>query len=108
MDNEQKLTKQQRVDNRAKAKKSGREEHLAEEMAEGQNALKEFNLLSAFMIEQRLDIMDAFEKEDTLETEKLQEIHRRYRTLVTLEDFFNKRITSGQQAAIKLQSQKEK
>ncbi len=89
-------------------KKERRIERLEDESNQGINALREFKELSQCLLEQKAEIMDLFEKTDTLEVEQLQEAHRKYRALCNIEQYFVERVTGGQVAENKLQLLKDK
>lgn len=95
--------KEKRVE-KQEVKKKKHEEALHSQSLDGANALKEFKEVSGFIMEQKASVLDLFEKEDTLDIARLQEAHRKYRTVVALEDAFIKKITHGQQAENKLKS----
>ncbi len=90
------------------AKKSDKIESLEASTAQGLNALNQFSLLQEVFLELKADVMDKFESKDTLETEELQETHRTYRNICSIEKFFISRINRGQNAENKLNLRKEK
>ena len=73
-------------------------EKLEQESIEGANAELEFKILYGAFVSIKADIMDAFEKKETLDTEALQEVHRTYRNLAKIEDIFLQKINAGQEA----------
>lgn len=84
-----------------------RKEKLSQISLEGAQAASEFKLLQGAFLQKRAEIMDEFEAKGSLDTEALQDIHRTYRLLGDLEDFFYEKIRSGEQAFTTLSSIKE-
>lgn len=89
-------------------KPNQRIENLQTKAIDGGQAAHEFKLLQEAFLEQKALIMEAFESQETLETEKLQDLHRKYGILCGLEDFFLERIRRGDEALNKLNSLQEK
>ena len=75
---------------------------LEQESISGVNAIEEFKTLNGAFVAIKADIMDSFENKETLDIEELQEVHRTYRNLAKIEDFFLLEIKRGQEAQTKL------
>jgi hypothetical protein len=75
-----------------------RRKQLEQESIEGANALSEFKILNGAFVAIKAEIMDSFEKKETLDVEELQEVHRTYRNLAKIEDIFLGKIRDGKQA----------
>ena len=91
-----------------KKTKDQRKEELANKSMDGAEAANEFRLLQMAFLEKKAEIMDVFEGKETLDTDELQEVHRTYKNLCALEDYFVKRIHSGDLAQERLNSLQEK
>ena len=90
-----------------KKSKQQRKEALANKSMDGAQAAHEFQVLQMAFLEKKAEIMDIFESKETLDTEQLQEVHRTYKNLCALEDYFVKRIHSGDLAQERLNSLQE-
>jgi hypothetical protein len=75
-----------------------RRKKLEQESIEGVNALSEFKILNGAFVAVKADIMDIFEKKETLDVEELQEVHRTYCNLAKIEDVFLAKIRDGKNA----------
>ena len=75
-----------------------RRKSLEQESIEGANALMEFKTLNGAFVALKADIMDSFENKETLDIDALQDVHRTYRNLAKIEDFFLEKIRCGEEA----------
>ena len=90
-----------------KKNKKQREEVLTNKSMDGAAAANEFQILQMAFLEKKAEIMDIFESKETLDIDQLQEVHRTYKNLCALEDYFVKRIHSGDLAQERLNSLQE-
>ena len=91
-----------------KKSKQKRIDDLSVKSMNGAEAANEFRILQIAFMEKKAEIMDVFENKETLDTEELQEVHRTYKNLCGLEDYFVKLIHGGDLAQDKLNSLQEK
>jgi len=87
--------------------KEKRKEKLSNISMDGAQAANEFKLLTLFFLEKKAEFLDNFENKDTLDIDELQNIHRTYKNLCALEDFFLAKINEGNIAQTKLNSLQE-
>lgn len=81
-------------------------ESYQNEAVDGANAETEYRMLTGAFMELKANVMDSFENKETLDIEELQEVHRTYRNLCKLDDFFMMKIRKGKEAQNRLNSQK--